>query len=138
MQLTQVYTKRLSLMCNLRGLLHVTSTIHQENISVTCIPPPHRTQHLCSKTGVCRGIPIFLFLLQNIDCGYSLEPPRRGGSYVYTQSMFEKYHFFSSRNFHFYNRKNDCILYWRVFVMYTDETTLKSVHKLHVRLCFFF
>ena len=21
----------------------------------------------------------FLFLLQNIDCGYSLEPPRRGG-----------------------------------------------------------
>ena len=22
----------------------------------------------------------FLFLLQNIDCGYTLEPPRRGGS----------------------------------------------------------
>ena len=22
----------------------------------------------------------FLFLLKNIDCGYSLEPPRRGGS----------------------------------------------------------
>ena len=30
----------------------------------------------------------FLFLLQNIDCGYSLEPPRRGGSNVYPQSMF--------------------------------------------------
>ena len=29
----------------------------------------------------------FLFLLQNIDCGYSLEPPRRGGSNVYPQSM---------------------------------------------------
>ena len=28
------------------------------------------------------------FLLQNIDCGYSLEPPRRGGSNVYPQSMF--------------------------------------------------
>ena len=26
---------------------------------------------------------IFLFLLQNIDCGYSLEPPQRGGSNVY-------------------------------------------------------
>ena len=23
---------------------------------------------------------IFLFLLKNIDCGYSLEPPHRGGS----------------------------------------------------------
>ena len=30
----------------------------------------------------------FLFLLQNIDCGYSLEPPRRGGSNEYLQSMF--------------------------------------------------
>ena len=25
---------------------------------------------------------------QNIDCGYSLEPPRRGGSNEYQQSMF--------------------------------------------------
>ena len=25
---------------------------------------------------------------QNIDCGYLLEPPRRGGSYEYPQSMF--------------------------------------------------
>ena len=31
---------------------------------------------------------IFLFLLKIIDCGYSLEPPRRGGSNVYPQSMF--------------------------------------------------
>ena len=30
----------------------------------------------------------FLFLLQNIDCGYSLEPPRRGGSNMLSQSMF--------------------------------------------------
>ena len=30
----------------------------------------------------------FLFLLQNIDCGLSLEPPRQGGSNVYPQSMF--------------------------------------------------
>ena len=30
----------------------------------------------------------FLFLLKNIDCGYSLEPPRRGGSNEYLQSMF--------------------------------------------------
>ena len=25
---------------------------------------------------------------QNIDCGYSIEPPRRGGSNEYPQSMF--------------------------------------------------
>ena len=25
---------------------------------------------------------------QNIDCGYLLEPPRRGGSNEYPQSMF--------------------------------------------------
>ena len=31
---------------------------------------------------------IFLISAQNIDCGYSLEPPRRGGSNDYLQSMF--------------------------------------------------
>ena len=64
--------------------------LHQENMSVKWIPP--HTPLLYSKTGVCRGIPIFLFLLQNIDCGYSLEPPRR-------------------------DFKNPCILHGQVFVM---------------------
>ena len=31
---------------------------------------------------------IFLISAQNIDCGYLLEPPRRGGSNEYQQSMF--------------------------------------------------
>ena len=31
---------------------------------------------------------IFHISAQNIDCGYSLEPPRRGGSNKYPQSMF--------------------------------------------------
>ena len=31
---------------------------------------------------------IFHITAQNIDCGYSLEPPRRGGSNEYPQSMF--------------------------------------------------
>ena len=31
---------------------------------------------------------IFLISAQNIDCGYSLEPPRRGGCNEYPQSMF--------------------------------------------------
>ena len=31
---------------------------------------------------------VFLLFAQNIDCGYILEPPRRGGSIEYPQSMF--------------------------------------------------
>ena len=31
---------------------------------------------------------IFHISAQNIDCGYPLEPPRRGGSNEYPQSMF--------------------------------------------------
>ena len=31
---------------------------------------------------------IFLIFAQNIDCGYSLEPPWRGGSNEYPQPMF--------------------------------------------------
>ena len=31
---------------------------------------------------------IFLISAQNIDCGYSLEPPCRGGLNEYPQSMF--------------------------------------------------
>ena len=30
----------------------------------------------------------FLIFAQNIDCGYTLEPPCQGGSYEYPQSMF--------------------------------------------------
>ena len=33
---------------------------------------------------------VYLFLIQNIDCGYLLEPPRQGGSNLYSQSMFEQ------------------------------------------------
>ena len=31
---------------------------------------------------------IFLIYAKNIDCGYSLEPPRWGGTNEYPQSMF--------------------------------------------------
>ena len=51
--------------------------------------PPH-TPHLYSKTGVYWVYEAHLGLQQsqNIDCGYSLEPPQRGGSNVYPKSMF--------------------------------------------------
>ena len=41
-----------------------------------------------------KNFDIFIMFAQNIDCGYTLEPPRwvhirkRGGSNVYPQSMF--------------------------------------------------
>ena len=35
-----------------------------------------------------KKIDIFHISAQNIDCGHSLEPPRRGGSNEYPQSMF--------------------------------------------------
>ena len=35
-----------------------------------------------------KNVDIFLIFAQNIDCGYTLEPPRRGGSKEYPQSMF--------------------------------------------------
>ena len=64
----------------------------------------------------------FLFLLQNIDCGYSLEPPRRGGSYEYPQSMFrsknkKNIQNFQLKIFQFLKLKNLCLLHGKVFVM---------------------
>ena len=55
-------------------------------MSVECIP--HNTPLLLYKSGFAGVYLFFLFLLQNIDCGYSLEPPRRGGSNEYPQSKF--------------------------------------------------
>ena len=43
---------------------------HQENMSVKCLPPYSRL--LYSKSGVCRGIPIFLIFAPK----HRLEPPR--------------------------------------------------------------
>ena len=64
----------------------------------------------------------FLFLLQNKDCGYSLELLHRGGSNVYQQSMFlakiRKISKISTENFHFLELKNLCLLHGRVFVMF--------------------
>ena len=33
---------------------------------------------------------IFHISAQNVDCGYSIEPPRRGGSNEYPQACFEQ------------------------------------------------
>ena len=53
---------------------------------------------------------IFLISAQNIDCGYSLEPPRRGSSNEYPQSMFcaeiwKISEFFLSQIFNYFGSK---------------------------------
>ena len=35
-----------------------------------------------------KNVEFFLIFAQNIDCGYTLEPPRQDGSNEYPQSMF--------------------------------------------------
>ena len=50
---------------------------------------------------------IFLISAQNIDCGYSLEPPHLGGSNEYPQSMF-----------------------WAEIRKIIDEAVLTSTHNL--------
>ena len=59
----------------------------------------------------------FLFLLQNIDCVYTLEPPRRGGSNKYPQSMFwsknkKNIQKNLSKIFNFYNLGKVSIIIW--------------------------
>ena len=62
------------------------------------------------KLGFTRVYIIFLISAQNIDCGYSLEPPRRGGSIEKPQSMFWaeiwKISEFLSENFQFFGGEN--------------------------------
>ena len=56
------FSRHICLFCGLTSqstnFSHIQMEIHQENMSVKCIPP--HTPHLYSKTGVRRGIPIFL------------------------------------------------------------------------------
>ena len=73
---------------------------------------------------------IFLISAQNKDCGYSLEPPRRGGSNKYPQSMFwaqiwKNIRIFLSENFHFLVAKFSVYLNKHVFVMILETICMK-------------
>ena len=60
---------------------------HYENMPIQLdtwkISPPETEKFQIKNSDI-----FFIFSAQNIDCGYSLEPPRRGGSNEYLQSMF--------------------------------------------------
>ena len=76
-------------------------------ITKTCLYnfDPLKPHFYIVKLGFTGVYIIFVFLLKKIDCGYSLEPPRRVGSNEYPQSMF------SSRNM----KKILEIFYLRIF-----------------------
>ena len=65
----------------------------QKNISITKTYlynfDPLKPHFYIVKLGFTGVYIIFIISAQNIDCGYSLEPPRRGGSNEYPQSMFK-------------------------------------------------
>ena len=65
--------------------VHPQQPLHYENLPMqyTEIFLALKTEHFQLKK-----FDIFLIFAQNIDCGYTLEPPRRGGSNEYPQSMF--------------------------------------------------
>ena len=62
----------------------------QSHITKTCLYNigPLKPHFYIVKLGFTGVYIIFVISAQNIDCGYSLEPPRRGGSNEYPQSMF--------------------------------------------------
>ena len=76
----------------------------------------------------------FHITAQNIDCGYSLEPPRRGGSNEYPQSMFlsrnKKNNVYPSKPQFYYIKwgLRGSKLHRRVFVMTWSLNTVKINH----------
>ena len=66
-------------------LTWITRLLHYENTPIQI----YRKFHLqILKNFQIENSDIFHITAQNIDCGYTLEPPRRGGSNEYPQSMF--------------------------------------------------
>ena len=56
------------------------------SITKTCL---YNFDHLKPELYIVNWYKLFFFIsAQKIDCGYSVKPPRRGGSNEYPQSMF--------------------------------------------------
>ena len=69
--------------CSLHITLHGLK--HYENLPIQIY---WKVNHRKIENFQTKNSNIFHISAQNIDCGYSLEPPRRGGSNEYPQSMF--------------------------------------------------
>ena len=62
-----------------------SKSIHYKNIPIQIY---WKFYHQKNENFQIKDSDIFHISAQNIDCGYSLEPPRRGGSNEYPQYMF--------------------------------------------------
>ena len=102
-------------------------------ITCPCFMYPLIPHFYIVKVGNAGVYLFFLFLLQNIDCGYSLEPPRRGGSNVYPQSMFwakiRKISKLFYWNFQFLQFKKSLFMSWASFRNGNNPTKLCSIHS---------
>ena len=97
-----------------------------------CNVYPLKPHFYIAKLGYAGVYLFFLFLLQNIDCGYSLEPPRRGGSNVYPQKYVlsknkKKYQKFPTEIFQFLQLKKSLYITW---VCFRNEFFLCAVGAL--------
>ena len=93
-------------------------TIEDWNITKTCPCNVYPLEHhfYIAKLGYAGVFLFFLFLLQNIDCGYSLEPPRRRVPTIYILSKNKKnIIIFSAENFQFLNLKKSLFIAWEIF-----------------------
>ena len=68
----------------------ITSLGKREHVSITKTRLSNilKILQLKQENFQIKNSDIFHIPAQNIDCGYSLEPPWRGGSNEYSQSMF--------------------------------------------------
>ena len=89
----------LCLLCSYFYLSFTCYTQHEgdtlvDYITKTCLynVDPLKPHFCIVKLGFTGVYIIFHISAQNIDCGYSLEPPRRGGSNEYPQSKFLSRH----------------------------------------------
>ena len=73
------------------------------DITKTCTVYPLEPHFYIAKLGYTGVYLFFLFLLQNIDCGYLLEPPCLPTIYILSKN--KKYIKNSTKNFHFLQLK---------------------------------
>ena len=85
-----------SLSVMLEPTLSIRTLLNEEDCSLRdyCITKTRLFKYIENFTTIkienfqIKNPDIFHISAQNIDCGYSLEPPHRGGSNEYPQSMF--------------------------------------------------
>ena len=75
---------------NNNGFISEIFLNRKQGITKTCLynSDPIAPHFYTGNWGLLEYTLFFLFLFKNIDCRYTLEPPRRGGSNEYPQSLF--------------------------------------------------